>query len=152
LVNRCHVPSKPVTVDRSPKTLEYLGFSQLSSETVLTQLIVEAGQGSNLDTEATVRDRAQRHMVRTGDRLSPTTSNEYRRLLDRQILPSLGTRKVRTVGAADLDIAQGWLDRTHEPFPRRRVDQWRDHALDQQRHCPLCSCGAGRMSSRSTDV
>ena len=74
------------------------------AETLLTQLIVESGQGSNLDTEATVRDLAQRWMVLTGDRLSPTTSNEYRRLLDRQILPSLGTRKVRTLRAADLDV------------------------------------------------
>ncbi|HVC22356.1 MAG TPA: tyrosine-type recombinase/integrase, partial [Candidatus Dormibacteraeota bacterium] len=74
------------------------------AETLLNQLIVESGQGSNLDTEATVRDLAQRWMVLTGDRLSPTTSNEYRRLLDRQILPSLGTRKVRTLRAADLDV------------------------------------------------
>ena len=43
-------------------------------------------------------------MVLTADRLSPTTSNEYRRLLDRQILPSLGTGKVRTLRAADLDV------------------------------------------------
>ena len=74
------------------------------AEAVLNQLIVETGQGSNLDTEATVRDLAQRWMVLAGDRLSPTTSNEYRRLLDRQILPSLGTRKVRTLRAADLDV------------------------------------------------
>jgi integrase len=74
------------------------------AEAVLNQLIVETGQGSHLDTEATVRDLAQRWMVLAGDRLSPTTSNEYRRLLDRQILPSLGTRKVRTLRAADLDV------------------------------------------------
>ncbi len=43
-------------------------------------------------------------MVLAGDRLSPTTSNEYRRLLDRQILPSLGIRKVPTLRAADLDV------------------------------------------------
>jgi integrase len=81
------------------------------AEAVLNQLIVESGQGTNLDTEATVRELAQRWMVLAGDRLSPTTSNEYRRLLDRQILPSLGARKVRNLRAADLDLLYSKLQR-----------------------------------------
>src|ERR1035437_6660366 len=65
------------------------------AEAVLNQLIVETGQGSNLDTETTVRDLAQRWMVLAGDRLSPTTSNEDRRMLDTPDPPGPRNRKVR---------------------------------------------------------
>jgi hypothetical protein len=36
--------------------------------------------------------------------------------------------------------------------PRAPTGSTAAHALDQQRHSPHCSCGAGRMSSRSIDV
>jgi integrase len=81
------------------------------AEAVVNQLIVEAGQGSHLEAGATVADLSQRWMALAGANLSPTTSHEYRRLLDRQILPSLGTRKVRTLRAADLDLFYATLQK-----------------------------------------
>ncbi len=73
------------------------------AEDVLSQLLVEVGVGSTVSTEATVNELVARWLEITSDSLSPTTLNEYKRLLDKHILPNFGKRKVRSLRASELD-------------------------------------------------
>ncbi|NNN21709.1 MAG: hypothetical protein HKL80_06890 [Acidimicrobiales bacterium] len=69
----------------------------------LSQLLVEVGAGADATTEGTMAELVRKWLEITGDSLSPTTLNEYKRLLGRHILPNFGTRKVRGLRASDLD-------------------------------------------------
>lgn len=73
------------------------------AEDVLSQLLVEVGVGSTVSTEATVNELVARWLEITSDSLSPTTLNEYKRLLDKHILSNFGKRKVRSLRASELD-------------------------------------------------
>src|SRR2546425_6002980 len=61
--------------------------SKRRADEVLTQLLVEAGRGSYTVEDGTVADLAQRWFDLATSTLSPTTLNEYQRLLTRLILP-----------------------------------------------------------------
>ncbi len=69
----------------------------------LSQLLVEVGAGADATTEGSMAELVRKWLEITGDSLSPTTLNEYKRLLGRHILPNFGTRKVRGLRASDLD-------------------------------------------------
>ncbi len=73
------------------------------AEDVMRQLLVEVGAGADASTEGSVAELVGKWLEITGDSLSPTTLNEYKRLLYRHILPNFGTRKVRGLRASDLD-------------------------------------------------
>ena len=73
------------------------------AEDVLSQLLVEVGVGSTVSTEATVNELVARWLEITSDSVSPTTLNEYKRLLDKHILSNFGKRKVRSLRASELD-------------------------------------------------
>jgi len=73
------------------------------AEEILNELLVEAGHGSHAIVDGTVGDLAQRWLALASPSLSPTTDAEYRRLLDRLILPRFSKIKVRSLTAADLD-------------------------------------------------
>jgi len=73
------------------------------AESVLSQMLVETGLGGNVVTDATLSDLANRWMAIAEPTLSPTTYPEYRRLLDRLILPRLGPTKLRAPRKAQID-------------------------------------------------
>ena len=66
-------------------------------------MLVETGLGGNVVTDATLTDLANRWMAMAEPTLSPTTYPEYRRLLDRLILPRLGPVKLRALRTAQID-------------------------------------------------
>jgi len=73
------------------------------AEEILNELLVEAGHGSHAIVDGTVGDLAQQWLALASPSLSPTTDAEYRRLLDRLILPRFSKLKVRSLTAAKLD-------------------------------------------------
>ena len=73
------------------------------AENVMRQLLVEVGGGADASTEGTMAQLVGRWLEIASDSLSPTTLKEYKRLLDRHILPSLGKRKIRSLRTSDLD-------------------------------------------------
>lgn len=73
------------------------------AEDVMRQLLFEVGAGADASTEGTVFELVGKWLEITSDSLSPTTLKEYKRLLDRHILPSFGNRKVRSLRSSDLD-------------------------------------------------
>ncbi len=81
------------------------------AEDILNEMLVEAGRSSNGIVDGTFRELAEKWLGLSSQTLSPTTLREYERLLDRLILPKFGDRKVRTIGAADLDAFYSFLGR-----------------------------------------
>ncbi len=73
------------------------------AEEVVAQLIVEAGLGGHVVTEATVKDLAIRWLATAEPTLSPTTIREYRRLVAKVILPALGRVKLRSLRTTQID-------------------------------------------------
>jgi integrase len=76
------------------------------AESELNQLLAEVGRGAHSASAGaggTVAELAARFLELNGDRLSPTTLRGYRQILDRYVLPALGSRKVRTLRPAELD-------------------------------------------------
>jgi integrase len=74
--------------------LPLLGLPKREAEAELNQLLAEAGRCAHL---------AARFLELNADRLSPTTVRGYHQILDRYILPALGSTKVRALQPADLD-------------------------------------------------
>jgi integrase len=85
--------------------------SKRKAEDVLSQMLVEAGLGSHVVTDGTLRDLASRWWTMAEPNLSPTTTREYRRLVWKVIVPRLGDRKVRALRASDIDVMYGELSR-----------------------------------------
>ena len=79
---------------------------------MLNEMLVEAGRSSTAIVDGTFKDLAEKWLGLSSQTLSPTTVREYRRLLDRVILPRFGDRKVRTLVAADLDSFYAFLGRS----------------------------------------
>ncbi len=77
--------------------------SKRRAEVILAQMIVEAGGGSHDVTTGTVRDLATRWLAVARPSLSPTTLVGYERLLDKVILPRLGSVKVRALRPGAID-------------------------------------------------
>ncbi len=71
------------------------------AEDVMRQLLFEVGAGADASTEGTIFELVGKWLEITSDSLSPTTLKEYKRLLDRHILPSFGNRKVRSLRSSD---------------------------------------------------
>lgn len=72
------------------------------ADTQLRQLILEAGLAHDT-TNATVGDLASKWLELAEQTLSPSTYREYRRLLEKIILPEFATVKVRALRPSDLD-------------------------------------------------
>lgn len=68
----------------------------------LRQLILEAGLAHE-SSHATFDDLAAKWLELATESLSPSTLREYRRLLDKMILPQFGSSKVRAIRPSDLD-------------------------------------------------
>ena len=73
------------------------------AQAVLNELLVEVDQGSANPDDGTFADLAERWMEMAEAELSPTTLSEYRRLLDKRILPKFGRKRVRDIRSDELD-------------------------------------------------
>ena len=68
----------------------------------LRELMLEAGLAHE-SSQATVDDLAAKWLEMAAETLSPSTLREYRRLLEKIILPQFGSMKVRAIRPSDLD-------------------------------------------------
>jgi integrase len=68
----------------------------------LRELMLEAGLAHGT-SQATVGDLAAKWLEMAAETLSPSTLREYRRLLEKIILPQFGSTKVRAIRPSDLD-------------------------------------------------
>ena len=73
------------------------------AETVLNRLVKEADDGTHTGSEATFKDVADRWLLISSADLSPTTTRRYRGLLDKHILPAIGSRAAHKIRTTDLD-------------------------------------------------
>jgi integrase len=80
------------------------------AETQLRQLILEAGLAHET-SHATMDDLAAKWLELASEALSPSTLREYRRLLEKIILPQFGSTKVRAIRTSDLDTFYAILRR-----------------------------------------
>jgi integrase len=76
----------------------------------LRQLILEAGLAHET-SHATLNDLAAKWLELASETLSPSTLREYRRLLEKIILPEFGSVKVRAIRPSDLDTFYARLRR-----------------------------------------
>jgi integrase len=76
----------------------------------LRQLILEAGLAHET-SHATMVDLAVKWLELASETLSPSTLREYRRLLEKIILPQFGSIKVRAIRPSDLDTFYASLRR-----------------------------------------
>jgi hypothetical protein len=83
-------------------TRTFHGTKRIADEK-LRELLAEAGRGGGLVIDGTLAELVERWRATADANLSPTTLSEYRRLLDRLILPRFGRTRVRNLRAADLD-------------------------------------------------
>ncbi len=76
----------------------------------LRQLILEAGLAHE-SSHATMDDLAAKWLELAPETLSPSTLREYRRILEKIILPQFGSVKVRAIRPSDLDTFYAGLRR-----------------------------------------
>jgi integrase len=105
--------------------------SKRKAEDILAQMLVEAGRGSHVVTDGTLRDLAGRWWSMAEPNLSPTTTREYRRLLWRVIVLRLGERKLRSLRASDIDVMYGELSKTLSAQSVQHVHAVLRHVLNQ---------------------
>ena len=75
------------------------------AERELARLVAEVEAGSTSATAGTIAELCNKWFEYTAPNLSPVVASEYRRLLDRRILPRWGSTPVRRLRTSDLD---GW--------------------------------------------
>jgi integrase len=100
----------PVTGRRRDRSVAFHGTKR-EAERELARLVAEADEGRQSATQATLAVLLERWWDQKQRRLSPTTSEEYRRLIDRRIVPDLGRVKLSRLTAADLDAYYLHLER-----------------------------------------
>lgn len=76
----------------------------------LRQLILEAGLAHET-SQATMDDLAAKWLDLAAESLSPSTLREYRRLLEKIVLPQFGSVKIRAIRPSDLDSFYAGLRR-----------------------------------------
>lgn len=100
----------PVTGRRRQRSIVFHG-NKREAERELARLVAEADEGRQSATQATLAVLLERWWEQKRQRLSPTTSEEYRRLIDRRIVPDLGRVKLNRLTAADLEAYYLHLER-----------------------------------------
>jgi integrase len=84
--------------------------SKKEADSQLRQLILEAGLAHET-SHATFDDLAAKWLELASETLSPSTLREYRRMLEKIILPQFGSVKVRAIRPNDLDTFYAKLRR-----------------------------------------
>jgi integrase len=73
------------------------------AQQVLNALVADADAGRISGSTATFKQLTEEWLTLAAGDLSPTTLRRYRGLLDKRILPALGTRPIHTIRPNDLD-------------------------------------------------
>jgi integrase len=81
------------------------------AEDILRELLMEGGRGDSVVNDGTLADLVEKWRPIAELNLSPTTWQEYNRLLEKRILPQFGKTKVRAIRAADIDAFYADLQR-----------------------------------------
>jgi integrase len=92
----------PVT-GRRRQVSRTLRGSKRQAQQHLNALVADADAGRVSGTSATFKQLTDEWLSRSGPDLSPTTLRRYRGLLDKRILPPLGSRSIHSIRANDLD-------------------------------------------------
>ena len=101
---------------RSRYRYETVTGTRREAERRLTQLMADVDSGRLGPSRAgTLEDLATAWWDARADQLSPTTRHEYRRLLDRRILPALGSKRVDRIKPADIERYYASLRRGEAP-------------------------------------
>ena len=101
---------------RSRYRYETVTGTRREAERRLTQLMADVDSGRLGPSRAgTLEDLATAWWDARADQLSPTTRREYRRLLDRRILPALGSKRVDRIKPADIERYYASLRRGEAP-------------------------------------
>jgi integrase len=121
----------PVTGKRRRISQAFTG-TRRQAETALAELVVEASRGGRSGTTATLGDLLEAWFDHASSHLSPTTAQEYRRLIDRRITPALGHVQLRKLLASDLDAFYRRLSRSGlAPASVRQIHAVIRRALNQ---------------------
>ena len=101
---------------RSRYRYETVTGNRRDAERRLTQLMADVDSGRLGPSRAgTLEDLATAWWDARADQLSPTTRREYRRLVDRRILPVLGSKRVDRIKPADIERYYASLRRGDAP-------------------------------------
>ena len=101
---------------RSRYRYETVSGTRRDAERRLAQLMADVNSGRLGPTRAgTLEDLVNTWWDARADQLSPTTRREYRRLLDRRILPVFGTKRVDRITPADIERYYAALRRGEAP-------------------------------------
>lgn len=85
--------------------------SKREADAQLRELMLEAGLAHGT-SQATMHDLTAKWLEMAAETLSPSTLREYRRLLEKIILPEFGSMKVRAIRTSDLDSFYARLRRS----------------------------------------
>lgn len=99
---RVPMPPDPVTGTRGQRSVSFRGAKR-EAEKELARLVAAADDGRAMATQATLAFLLERWWEQKRGRLSVSTAAEYRRIIDRQVVPDLGKTKLSKLTVADLD-------------------------------------------------
>jgi integrase len=99
---RIPLPRDPVTGGRGQQSVRFRGTKR-EAEKELARLVAAADEGRAMTTQATMAFLLDRWWEQKKGRLSLSTAAEYRRIIDRQVLPTLGNVKLSKLTVANLD-------------------------------------------------
>jgi integrase len=108
---RVPLPRDPVTGTRGQLSVRFRGAKR-EAEKELARIIAAADDGRATATQATLAFLLDRWWEQKRGRLSISTAAEYRRIIDRQIVPELGKVKLSKLTVADLDSLYLRLERS----------------------------------------
>jgi integrase len=77
--------------------------SKRAAQQALARLVTEVGDGEHVGTDATFADLLERWYERSLADWSPATAREHRAILERHLVPTLGTKAVTKLTTADID-------------------------------------------------
>lgn len=128
---RVPLPRDPLTRRRRQRSASVRGTKR-EAQRELARLVAAADEGRQGSTQATLAVLLERWWEHKRDRLSPTTAEEYRRLIAKRIRPALGQVKLGRLTAADLDAFYLGLEREGPaPSSIRQVHALLSGALKQ---------------------
>ncbi len=121
----------PVTGTRGQLSVRFRGTKR-EAEKELARVVAAADDGRATATQATLAFLLDRWWEQKKGRLSLSTAAEYRRIIDRQVVPELGKVKLSKLTVADLDSLYLRLERTGlAPSSIRQVHAVLSGALKQ---------------------
>jgi integrase len=108
---RAPLPRDPVTGNRGQLSVRFRGTKR-EADKELARLVADAADGRTHGTQATLGFLLEKWWEQKRGRLSVSTAAEYRRIIDRQVVPALGKVKLSKLTVAQLDDLYLRLERS----------------------------------------